>query len=115
MHRDLAPPRRDGLGAALDARVWHVGPDRIGSVGTVAPVIAIVFPHWRPDSASTITRSTPSDAMPALVGQAFDFGSGGQSVFDILCDLVTRVPVWRLEYSNGDEAVDAIRGLPGLA
>ena len=114
VHPDLAPSTRGGLGAALDSRVWHVGPDRVGSVGETAPVIAIVFPRWRPGSATILTPCTPAEAMPALVGEAFNFGRGGQLVFDILCDLVGRVPAWRLEYGDGDEAVEVIRSLPGL-
>ena len=33
VHKDLAPAARDGLGAALDTRVWHVEPDRVGGLG----------------------------------------------------------------------------------
>jgi hypothetical protein len=113
VHKDLAPALCGGLGGALDSRVWHVEPGRIGSVGSVAPVVAIVFPHWRSGSVTTMTHCPPAEALPALVGEAFDFCRGGQGVFDILCDLVARVPAWRLEYRDGDQAVEAIRDLLG--
>ncbi len=110
---DLAPPAGDGLIAALRGREWHVDPARVGRVGVPGPVRVIVCPHWRAGSATRVSRCPSTEALHLLIGEAFDFSTGGQAVFARLGRLVDAVPVYRLGYSNLSEAVDAVGALLG--
>ena len=117
VHPDLAPVRTlpsspsSGLRSALDSSAWHVAPTRLGPVAPPTEVTAIVFPTWRADTGTLLARCPPDTALPRLVGDAFDFAPGGQPVFDVLCDLVDRLPAWSLTYSDLDDAVAVIRDL----
>jgi hypothetical protein len=111
VHRDLAPPPNDGLAAELADRAWYVDPRVIGSLARARPVVAIVFPRWISGATTVMSHCSREDTLSALVGHSFDFGAGGQIVFEILCGLVDRVPAWRLVYGNGNEAMAAVRDL----
>ena len=56
---------------------------------------------------------SPTEALHSLRSDAFDFTAGGQAVFEILTDLVSTVPVYRLGYGRLDEAVRAVDELLG--
>ncbi len=108
---DLAPPAGEGLIAALRGREWHVDPARVGRVGGSGPVRVIVCPHWRAGSVTRVSRCPSTEALHLLIGEAFDFSAGGQSVFARLGRLVDTVPVYRLGYSDLSEAVEAVGAL----
>lgn len=109
---DLRP---DGAGSELDAQIhrreWHIAPDRVGPVAEAAPVEAIVCPHWRAGATTRVARVSATEALHSLLSDAFDFTAGGQGVFDILTDLVSRVPVYRLGYGDLDDAVRVVTEL----
>ncbi|MEM7141885.1 MAG: PqqD family peptide modification chaperone [Actinomycetota bacterium] len=107
---DLAPSADvTGLGRTVACREWHVDPSRLGSVAAPTPVAAIVCPHWRAGASTRIAPIDPAEALHLLLGEAFDFSAGGQTVFDRLVRLVDEVPAFRLGYSDLDEAVHAVR------
>ncbi len=117
----LAPSTHDrgsggasDLGAALTDREWHVPASRVGRVAGDADnrlVRVIVCPHWRAGAATRLHRLDPVEALHELLGQAFDFTTGGQPVFDRLVGLVGTVPVYRLGYGDLDDAVGVITAL----
>ncbi len=108
---NLAPPSGDGLVGAMRGREWHVDPARIGKVGTTGEVTVIVCPHWRAGSTTRVSRCPPTEALHLLIGEVFDFSQGGQMIFERLSELVDNVPVYRLGYSDMNEAVSAVRAL----
>jgi len=110
---DLAPRAFTGLDLAVSTREWHVDPTSIGSLGRSGRVAAVVCPKWRPGAETRLCRVGPVDAMQLLLGEAFDFAEGGQTVFDILGKLVSEVPVYRLGYGRLDGAVETISQLLG--
>lgn len=108
---DLAPEFAGDLGVALGGREWHVAPRDVGRVGEEGPVRVVICPHWRAGAATRLHRVDPIEALHELLGLAFDFTGGGQPVFDRLVRLVTTVPVYRLGYSDLDEAVGVVTAL----
>ena len=101
----------------LQFRFHRLGPDlvalraRVGRVGGSGPVRVIVCPHWRAGSATRVSRCPSTEALHLLIGEAFDFSAGGQSVLARLGRLVDTVPVYRLGYSDLSEAVEAVGAL----
>ena len=111
---DLEPAGSgEGLETQIRRREWHVAPDRVGPIAAAAPVGAIVCPHWRAGATTRVAQLSPTEALHSLLSDTFDFAAGGQPVFEILTDLVSRVPVYRLGYGRLDEAVRAVDELLG--
>lgn len=106
---ELEPPAEGELGQRLIRREWHVAPSTVGSLGRGGTIHAIVCPHWCADSETVLTRLAPTDALHALLSDAFDFTAGGQEVFEILTRLVSEVPVYRIEYGDLADAVATVR------
>jgi hypothetical protein len=98
----------NGLSRAIACREWHVDPTFVGATAPSATVAAIVCPHWRAGAATCVSPVAPTEALHLLLGEAFDFAAGGQAVFDRLVRLVQDVPVYRIGYSDLDEAVVAV-------
>ena len=65
----------------------------------------------RAGAATRVHRLDAVEALHELLGQAFDFTTGGQPVFDRLVGLVGTVPVYRLGYGDLDDAVGVITAL----
>lgn len=108
---DLAPPPATGLATAVACREWHIDPARIGASATPRPVAAVVCPHWRAGSATRHGQLAPLEALHLLLGETFDFACGGQPLFERLVRLVETVPVYRLGYSDLDEACETVTRL----
>jgi len=113
VHPELTPTGSSGLASAVDAVAWHVAPARLGPIASPTEISAVVFPSWRAGADTVLVPCSPKVAVRRLVADAFDFGRGGQPVFDILCDLADRLPAWTLTYSDGGQAVSALRELVG--
>jgi len=98
----------DGLCRAIACHEWHVDPTLVGTTAPSATVTAIVCPHWRAGATTSVSPVAPTEALHLLLGEAFDFASGGQTVFDRLVRMVRDVPVYRIGYSDLDEAAIAV-------
>ena len=108
---DLAPPPAEGLAKAVACREWHIDPAQIGERAEAAPVRAVVCPHWRAGSATRLHRLSSLEALHLLLGETFEFSQGGQPLFERLVRLVATVPVYRLGYSDLDEACGVVEQL----
>jgi hypothetical protein len=105
----LAPAEAaDALSRAIACREWHVDPKLVGTTAPSATVAAIVCPHWRAGTTTRVSPVDPTEALHLLLGEAFDFATAGQTVFDRLVRMVRDVPVFRIGYSDLNEAVIAV-------
>lgn len=104
-------PATSRLFEQMARREWHIAPETIGTVGEPTPVHAVVCPHWRAGASTRVARLTPTEALHTLLSDAFDFGSGGQPVFETLTKLVSEVPVYRVGYGDLDDAIAAVTDL----
>ena len=105
---DLAPSPANELETVMARREWHVDPSGFGTISAAAPVAAIVCPSWRAGASTRLGRIAGTEAVHSLLGDAFDFTTGGHEVFDTLLDLVGSVPVYRLRYSELDDAIATV-------
>ena len=111
---DLEPTRSpQGLARAVACREWHVDPALVGETSDSVPVAAVVCPQWRAGASTRVSAIEPAEALHLLLGDAFDFSSGGQPVFARLVELVATVPVLRLSYGETEGAVAAVREVLG--
>lgn len=111
---DLRPPTATSeLARVVNDREWQVDPARIGSVGGPATVRLVVCPQWRAGTPTRVHRVPAREALPLLLGQAFDFGAQPEVVFPRLARLAEEVPVYRLGYGDLVGAVAAVRDLLG--
>ena len=105
---ELTPEPENAVEKVMASREWHVDPSRVGAVAAASPVAAIVCPSWRAGSTTRVARIRGTEALHSLLGDAFDFTAGGPDVFRILVDLAESVPVYRLRYSDLDEAIATV-------
>lgn len=71
----------------------------------------IVIPKWLPEVPLTVEPIGPARVAMHLIDQSFNYSILGIDGFSRLTGLVGQAPAWSLEYSNLDDAVEALEAL----
>jgi HprK-related kinase A len=82
--------------------------DSVDRAHETAPPSLIVFPKWTAGASLRVSPLGAGQAAMRLIDQAFNYSVLGRLGFSMLADLVTAAKAWELEYSNLDDAVDAL-------
>lgn len=82
--------------------------DRVTEKGRAAH---IVFPHWRADATTRLSRRPKADAFMHAASHAFNYSLLGRLGFDLNAALVDACDCWDFEYSELDEALRAFEDL----
>jgi hypothetical protein len=72
------------------------------------PIGAIVFPTYAVGVPPRLSPCRPAEAALDLLQQCWNFRALGTAAVRCLCDLVRRLPAFRLSYSDGDTAADVL-------
>ncbi len=82
--------------------------DSVDRAHETAPPSLIVFPKWTAGASLRVSPLGAGQAAMRLIDQAFNYSVLGRLGFSMLANLVTAAKAWELEYSNLDDAVDAL-------
>ena len=66
----------------------------------------VVFPQYKPDSATTLNSVAKGETVIELAKNSFNYNFLGAQGFNSLCALVDRSDCYRFEYSDLGEAID---------
>ena len=95
--------------------VTHVRPppDSVARASETALPGAVVFPRFEAGSSTRLELADKAEAMMELVDNSVNYGLWGARGFEMLADLVDATPCYFFEYSDLDEALDALEGIEG--
>ena len=74
----------------------------------LAPVAALIFPRYRPDAVTCLTRLTPLQALELLVQTGSSERPLRSNDVEALLSLAGQRPCWSLDYCNLEEAVKEV-------
>lgn len=99
-----------------DARkgiVTHVQPpaESVARAGETARVGAFVFPRYEVGTPTRIEPVAKAEAMMELVDNSVNYSLWGSRGFETLADLVDATPCYAFDYSDLDDALDALEGI----
>lgn len=77
------------------------------------PIKAVIFPAYHYHGAMQLQQCSPATAALELLQNSLNFVDHQDSAVSYLCELVSRVPVYRLFYSDGNQAAQQITRLFG--
>jgi len=72
------------------------------------PLHALVFPRYALDVPAELSPCPPAEAVVALLQQCWNFADHRDAAVRYLCELVERLPVFWLSFSDGDQAADLL-------
>jgi hypothetical protein len=72
------------------------------------PIAALVFPSYSHGSPSELSRCSPANAALELFGNCLNFMIHREAALHYFCDLVKRLPAFRLTYQSGTVATELI-------
>jgi hypothetical protein len=84
---------------------------RLGRLGTVAALAAIVFPRYEPGSRPAFEPRSGAAAVWELATHLPTLGSGGAAVFDAIVGIVSAVPCYSLAVDDLAAAAAALERL----
>ena len=90
----------------LRKTVIPLGPGSVRREST--PIGALVFPAFGPGVPSALVRTSPANAVLVLLKNCVNFQDHREEAVRHLTALVTRVPVCRLTYSDGESAAELV-------
>ena len=113
--REFAPEAELGpvIPNTRKGTVAHVKPPSasVAAAGHGAPAGWIVFPRWVAGSPLSLEEIPPSEGFMFLASNAFNYELCGERAFISLRNIVAGARCFRLEYSNLEEAVEALSKL----
>jgi len=71
----------------------------------------VVFPRWRADATTRLTRHSKADAFIHAANHAFNYSLLGRVGFELNATLIESCDCWDFSYSRLDEALRAFEGL----
>jgi len=77
---------------------------------TAVPAVAI-FPRWRSDAATALTKVSKAQVLLRLADQSFNYNYLGVRGFEAIAGLARRVEGYELEYSDLDDVLPRLAGL----
>lgn len=110
----VSPARREFPGMEMPAdwlrsptkRRISVTRDRI--CRQPVPVCALVFPHYAVGAGAELSPCSPAHAAVELLQNCWNVRRHGEDAVRCACELVRRLPVFRLSFSDGDRAADLL-------
>jgi hypothetical protein len=90
----------------LRKTVVHLLPERV--CRDPVPISAVVFPVYRRGCPTELLPCSPATAALELLQNCMNFPSHREAAVRYLCDLVRKVPAFRLSYSDGRLAAQLI-------
>ena len=90
----------------LQKTVVHLLPERV--CRDPVPIRTVVFPVYRRGCHTELLPCSPATAALELLQNCVNFPSHREAAVRYLCDLVTKVPAFRLSYSDGRLAAELI-------
>jgi len=73
------------------------------------PLAGIIFPQYVPDAQNCLTPHSPAAAAADLLQNCLSFVKHRETALRTLCDLVQRVPIFRLTFADSQYAADLVR------
>ncbi len=96
---------------SVEDRVWYVAPPGGAWPGGPVPVRYVVVPRYVARAESALTRISRSDALLALLDQAFSVHAHAAAGVARTVDLVQGADCYLVTVGSLDRAVDLLRGL----
>jgi HprK-related kinase A len=98
-------------------RVAYLAPDAASVEGRQACVqpALVVFPHYEPEASTTLAPMPKSRAFAKLAANSFNYEILGPEGFEAMGRLIEQCTCFRLNYSQLDQAIEAISQQLGLA
>jgi HprK-related kinase A len=93
--------------------VAHLAPsaESVSARHQPATPALLLIPRWQAGSATVLERIRPEAAFSSLAFNAFNYTALGALGFETVVALVRRMALWRLVYSDLDDALRRIDGL----
>lgn len=109
---ELEPDLPDGE-EQFSHQKWYVDPESVrpGSLAGPGPLRLVVFPSYRPDEPTTLTPLDAREAAMALAGCCFNLDRAGQAGLELLAEIATQVPAYRLSVHDLESGCAAVLDL----
>lgn len=73
------------------------------------PLGGLIFPQYVPDAQNRLTAHTPAAAAADLLQNCLSFVEHRETALRTLCDLVQRIPIFRLVFADSQRAAELVR------